>query len=145
VKKFYVWLVLILALLAAPAFAQIAPISPGLQTFACFIEGATVTTQCQPAPTTGSLGTPLKLVIVSISLTNAVGTAQTLDVISGTGTNCATNPTAFTNKVGFGAAVGNWTIEPSPAAFVLPPQTAVCVRPSAATAFGATITGFVSP
>jgi hypothetical protein len=139
-KKFSVWLVLVLALLAAPAFAQNPPISPGLQPFTCFVEAVSVTTQCYAAP-----AAPLKLVISSVSLSNEVGTAQTLDMIFGTGSNCATSPGALTNKVAFGAAVGNYAIDPSPSAFVLPPGTAVCIRPTAATAFGATLSGFVSP
>ena len=74
-----------------------------------------------------------------------VGTAQTLKAVTGTGSDCAGGAADLTHAVQFGAAVGNQTLT-----FLTPLQPAavglaVCVTPSAATSYSATISGFVAP
>jgi len=107
--------------------------------FSCFVEAVTVTTECKAAPAGG-----LRAYVTSISVSNEAGTAQTLDVIFGTGANCATAPTALTHKIQFGAAVGNQAYNLQNA-LVPTAANAICVRPLNATAFGATLTGYVAP
>jgi hypothetical protein len=112
--------------------------------FSCFVQAVTVTTQCQAAP-----GAGLRAYVTSVTLSNQAATVQTLDVIYGTGANCATGPVALTHKWQFGtlatttnpfAVFHSFTTPLIPAA-----ANAICVRPSAATVFGATITGFIAP
>ncbi len=107
--------------------------------FSCFVEAATVTTQCQAAPAAG-----LRAYVTSVSVTDDVATAQTIDVVFGTGAACATGITALTNKFQFGLAVGNFA-QSFQSPLVPTAANAICVRPSAATAFGATITGYLAP
>jgi hypothetical protein len=113
--------------------------------FSCFIQNVTVTTQCQAAPAAG-----LRAYVSSVWFTNQSATALTLDVVFGTGANCATGITALTHKAQFGT--NNLTTTPQDMAhmfdnnpLVPTAANAICVRPSAATAFGATITGFIAP
>jgi hypothetical protein len=117
----------------------------GPKRFSCVVPSSTTaTTQCQAAPAAG-----LRAYVTSLSMSNAAATVQTLDVVFGTGTNCATSPTALTHKVQFGTNA----ITTSPQSYGMQFQTplvptaanAICVRPSAATAFGATITGYIAP
>ena len=112
--------------------------------FSCFVEAVTVTTQCRAAPAAG-----LRAYVTSVTMSNQAATVQTLDIVFGTGTDCATGITALTHKIQFGT---NATTT-SPLAYTMQYQTplvptaanAICVRPSAATAFGATLTGYVAP
>lgn len=112
--------------------------------FSCFVQAVTVMTQCQAAPAAG-----LKNYITSISLSNQAATVQTLDIVFGTGAACATAPTALTHKYQFGTVAT--TTSPFVVSVTFPTPlnptaaNAICVRPSAATAFGATITGFIAP
>lgn len=108
--------------------------------FSCVVAiTVTVTTQCQAAP-----GAGLRAYVTSVTVTNAVATAQTIDVVFGTGANCATGTTALTAKWAFGTAIGN-----ANQTFLTPlvptAANAICLRPSAATIFGGTITGFIAP
>lgn len=110
--------------------------------FSCFIEAATVTTQCQAAPAAG-----LKAYVTSIIVSNEAATVQSLDVVYGTGAACVTGTTALTHKMQMGTVatttspfvIGTTLLTP----LVPAVANAICVRPSAATAFGATITGFI--
>jgi hypothetical protein len=112
--------------------------------FSCFVQAVTVTTQCQAAP-----GAGLRAYVTSAHLANQAATVQTLDIVFGTGAACVTATTALTHKMQFGT---NGTTT-SPIDLHMTFQTplvptaanAICVRPSAATAFGATLTGFIAP
>jgi hypothetical protein len=112
--------------------------------FSCFVAStATVTTQCQAAPAAG-----LRAYITSVTITNAVGTAQSVDVVFGTGAACVTGTTALTNKVFFVGATQQGSLNQSmtfPTPLVPTAANAICLRPTAATAFGATITGYIAP
>jgi hypothetical protein len=117
----------------------------GPKRFSCVVPSTTTAlTQCQAAPAAG-----LRAYVTSLTMSNAAATVQTLDVVFGTGTNCATGATALTHKVQFGT---NATTT-SPQSYGMQFQTplvptaanAICVRPSAATAFGATLTGYIAP
>lgn len=112
--------------------------------FSCFVQAVTVTTQCQVAPAAG-----LRNYVTSISISNQVATVQTADIVFGTGTNCATGLTALTHKWQLGT--NGLTTSPFDISqqfqtpLVPTAANAICVRPSAATAFGATITGYTAP
>lgn len=116
----------------------------GPKRFSCFVQGVTVTTQCQAAPAAG-----LRAYITSVAMSNQAATVQTLDVIFGTGANCATAPAALTHKWQFGTVATTtspFAVDVTfPTPLVPTAANAICVRPSAATAFGATITGFIAP
>lgn len=130
---------------ATPGLGQSFIVVPQPATrFSCFIQAVTVTTQCQAAPAAG-----LRNYVSSVSLSNQVATVQTLDIVFGTGANCVTGITAISHKWQFGTVatttspfVGTIRFDPP-----LIPTTAnaICVRPTAATAFGATITGYIAP
>lgn len=112
--------------------------------FSCFIEAVTVTTQCQAAPAAG-----FRAYVTSVSFSNQVATVQTLDMVFGTGVNCATGTTALTHKYQLGTNATTTspfivTVPYNPS-LVPTAANAICVRPSAATAFGATITGYIAP
>jgi len=112
--------------------------------FSCFVQAVTVTTQCQAAPAAG-----LRAYITDISFSNQVATVQTLDIVFGTGANCVTGITALTHKF----QMGTNATTTSPQSIVIDLNSpliptaanAICVRPSAATAFGATLTGYTGP
>lgn len=110
--------------------------------FSCFIEAATVTTQCQAAPAAG-----LKAYVTSMVLSNDAATVQTLDIVYGTGAACVTGTTALTHKMQMGTVATTTSPFVIPIAFLTPlvpaAANAICVRPSQATAFGATLTGFI--
>lgn len=110
--------------------------------FSCFIEAVTVTTQCQAAPAAG-----LKAYVTSIVLSNEAATVQSLDLVYGTGSNCVTGTTALTHKMQMGTAATTtspFVIGTALGTPIVPAAAnAICVRPSAATAFGATLTGFI--
>lgn len=110
--------------------------------FSCFVEAVSVTTQCQAAP-----GAGLKAYVTGIVLSNEAATVQSLDIVYGTGSNCVTGITAISHKM----QMGTVATTTSPFVIGVPLVTplvpaaanAICVRPSAATAFGATLTGFI--
>jgi len=118
--------------------------TPGHNRFSCFVQAVTVTTQCQAAPAAG-----LRAYILSVALSNQAATVQTLDIIFGTGANCVTAPTALTHKWQFGTVATTTSPFEVSHTFLSPlvptAANAICVRPSAATAFGATITGYIAP
>jgi hypothetical protein len=140
-------------LLAAVVAALIVMVEPSLHAqatqtyyfsttvpFTCRITAQTVTRECK------ALTAGMKTYVTDGILTNGVGTAQTLKLVTGTGTDCATGTADLTHAVQFGAAVGNFNLGPfhtplQPAAAGL----AVCVAPSAATSYSVTISGFQVP
>ena len=112
--------------------------------WSCFVQAVTATTQCQATPGAGQ-----RLYVTSVACSNGAATVQGVDVVYGTGTNCATGLTALTHK--FQMGTNGLTTSPFLAAQqfftpLVPPQAvAVCLRPTAATAFGCTLTGFTAP
>jgi hypothetical protein len=112
--------------------------------FSCLVQAVTVTTQCQAAP-----GAGLRAYVTSAMLSNQAATVQTLDIIFGTGANCVTAPVALTHKIQFGTVATTTSPLFAPMQFTTPlvptAANAICVRPSLATAFGATLTGFIAP
>jgi hypothetical protein len=112
--------------------------------FSCFVQAVTATTQCLAAPAAG-----IRAYVTDIAFSNQAATVQTLDVVFGTGSNCVTGTTALTHK--FQMGTNATTTSPQVIAIDLSSPlvptaaTAICVRPSAATAFGATITGYTAP
>lgn len=118
--------------------------SQPISKFSCFVQAVTVTTQCQAAPAAG-----LRAYITDFSFSNQAATVQTLDIVFGTGTNCATGTTALTHKFQMGTnatTTSPMIIEVDLQSPLVPTAAnAICVRPSAATAFGATLTGYTAP
>ncbi len=119
-------------------------VTPYKQWFSCLVEAVTATTICKAAPAAG-----LRNYVTSVSCSNEAATVQSIDVISGTGAACGTGTTALTHKIQFGTAatttspfISNATFEDPLVPTVL---HAICLRPSAATAFGCTLTGFTAP
>lgn len=112
--------------------------------FSCFVQAVTATTQCQAAP-----GAGLRAYVTSMAGSNQAATVQTLDVVFGTGTNCATGTTALTHKWQMGTNATTTSPQDIEMSFTTPlvptAANAICVRPSAATAFGATLTGYIAP
>jgi hypothetical protein len=112
--------------------------------FSCFVQAVTVTTQCVAAPAAG-----LRAYVMSASMSNQVATVQTLDLIYGTGANCVTGPVALTHKIQMGTNATTTSPQDIELTFLSPlvpvAANAICVRPSAATAFGVTLTGFIAP
>jgi hypothetical protein len=135
----FVGLGLVIAHLEAPLHAQETYNYGVVRPFTCRVTAQTVTKECQP------LVAGLKTYVTDVVMNNNVGTAQTLKVVTGTGSDCATGAADLTTAVQFGAAVGNQAMPfrtpLQPAAVGL----AVCVTPSAATSYSATISGFYAP
>jgi len=119
-------------------------VSSPVTKFSCFVQAVTATTQCQAAPAAG-----LRAYVTDISLSNEAATVQTLDVVFGTSTNCVTGTTALTHKFQMGTNATTTSPQVIEVDLVSPlvptAANAICVRPSAATAFGATITGYIAP
>lgn len=137
------WLLIALLLCCAPLDGQQQTSLP-ITKFSCFVQAVTVTTQCQAAPAAG-----LRAYVTDFSFSNQAATVQTLDIVFGTGTNCATGTTALTHKFQMGTNATTTSPQVVEVDLVSPlvPSTAnaICVRPSAATAFGATLTGYTAP
>lgn len=117
----------------------------GPTAWSCLLQAVTVTTQCRAAPAAG-----IRAFVTGMTCDNQAATAQTLDVVFGTGSNCATGTTALTHKYQFGTNATTTTPDHLNAPFSGSPlvptaANAICVRPSAATAFGCTLTGFDAP
>src|SRR5256885_608841 len=74
-------------------------VSAPTSTFSCFVQAVTATTQCQAAPAAG-----LRAYVTDFSFSNQTANVQTLDIVFGTGTNCATGITAITHKFQMGTA-----------------------------------------
>jgi hypothetical protein len=112
--------------------------------WSAFVEAVTVMTQVRAAPAAG-----LRAYVTSITCSNEAATVQSVDVTFGTGANCATGTTALTHKHQMG------TVATTTSPFLVSVQyhnplvptaaNAICVRPSAATAFGCTVTGYDAP
>ena len=125
----------------APLHAQAPQVYNGsvVVPFTCRVTAQTVTKECK------ALTAGMKTYVTDAIVSNNVGTAQTLKLVTGTGTDCAGATADLTHAVQFGAAVGNQGLGP----FNTPLQPtaaglAVCVTPSAATSYSATINGFVA-
>lgn len=118
--------------------------APPATAFSCQVNAVTSMTQCQAAP-----GGGLRAYVTSVMLSNQAATAVTIDVVYGTGSNCATGPTPLTHKIQFGTANtttnGQFVSQSFATPLVPAVATAICLRPSAATAFGGTVTGYIAP
>lgn len=141
-RKFFILAAFLLCLTISTDGQQ--QISSPITKFSCFVQAVTVTTQCQAAPAAG-----LRAYITNISFSNQAATVQTLDIVFGTGANCVTGITALTHKFQMGTNATTtspqsiiWNLN-SP--LIPTAANAICVRPSAATAFGATLTGYTGP
>lgn len=112
--------------------------------WSCLIQAATVTTQCQAAAAAG-----LKNYVSSVSCSNQAATVQGVDIVYGTGAACVTGLTAITHKYQMGTNATTTSPFESDMAWSSPlvpaAASAICVRPTAATAFGCTLTGFTAP
>ncbi len=112
--------------------------------WSCLVQAVTATTQCQAAS-----GAGLKNYVTGLSCSNQAATAQTVDVVYGTGAACVTGTTALTHKFQMGTNATTTSPFESDISFTTPLQpaaaNAICLRPSAATAFGCTLTGFTAP
>ena len=112
--------------------------------FSCFVEAVTITTQCQAAPAAG-----LRNYVMSIAISNEAATVQGFDIVFGTGANCATGITALTHKFQGGTLATTTSPQSISVSFPTPLRptaaNAVCIRPTAATAFGATLSGYIAP
>jgi hypothetical protein len=112
--------------------------------FSCFVQAVTATTQCQAAP-----GAGLKAYVTSVHMSNQAATVQTLDLVYGTGSNCGTGTGGLTHKWQMGTNATTTSPQSIDASFDTPlvpgAANAICVRPANATAFGATITGYIAP
>lgn len=119
-------------------------VTPGLNRWSCFVQAVTATTQCQAAPAGG-----LRLYVLSVTLANQVATVQTLDIVFGTGANCVTGITALTHKWQMGTNATTTSPHNVNHTFLSPlvptAANAICIRPTAVTAFGATLTGYTAP
>lgn len=112
--------------------------------WSCFRNAITATTECQANPGAGQ-----RLYVTSIACSNGAATVQGVDVVYGTGTNCATGITALTHKLQMGTnalTTSPFLVAQQFLTPLVPPQAvAICVRPTAATAFGCTLTGYTAP
>ncbi len=112
--------------------------------WSCFVEAVTVMTQCRAAPAAG-----IKAYVTSMACSNEAATANNIDVTFGTGANCATGTTALTHKFTGGTLATTTSPFEVRQTFWAPlnptAANAICVRPSAATAFGCTLTGYDAP
>ena len=119
-------------------------VSPYKQWFSCFVEAVSATTVCKAAPAAG-----LRNYVTSVSCSNQAATVQTIDVISGTGAACGTATAALTHKYQLGTnatTTSPFVVNVTYADPLVPAVIhAICLRPSAATAFGCTVTGYVAP
>lgn len=134
-------LVLVPALVLAADVRQPQPtVASGPSTrFSCTISAATVTTQCQAAPAAGQ-----SIYVTDVTLSNNVATAQTLQLIFGTGAACVTSPVNVTQAYPWGTLISSfWVSFNTP--IKLTAATALCVKPTAATSFSATISGYTAP
>ncbi len=116
----------------------------GPVTWSWFVEAVPVMTQCRAAPAAG-----IRAYVTSMACSNEAATANNIDVTSGTGANCATGTTALTHKFTGGTlatTTSPFVIQHTFSSPLTPTAAnAVCVRPSAATAFGCTLTGYDAP
>lgn len=108
-------------------------------TWTCRVTAITAATECRAVAAAGT-----RNYVTDVTISNNVGTAQTVKLVTGTGSNCAGATADLTHAVQFGAAVGNWD-HVYETALVPTVGHAICVTPSAATSVSATITGLVGP
>lgn len=110
--------------------------SSGIPWPACSVSAATATTECWGTPGVGKGWR-----ILHVLLSNG-GTAQSLQVVQGTGTNCGTGETAVTPVLYFAI---NGTVEvrfPTEMPLAAPNEKNLCCKPSGSTAFSCMITAF---
>jgi hypothetical protein len=122
------------------ALATIPGLPAGATDFQCSIPAtSTSTTQCAAAPGAGR-----NFYLTHVSLSNG-STAQTLQVVQGTGSTCTT-PTAVASAKSLAANSGVSEDYALPLAWKgSAANAALCVTPGAAGAFGADIRGYVAP
>ena len=172
-KKPFWKFALLLWCLLTPAYAQ-TPVSPGMSTarsavptacvnpttfaleacgggyipdssrWQCSIQNAGTITLCRPAP-----GVGLKLYVVSLLANNLAATANIMDIVYGTGVTCGTGTAILTHQIQFGTNALTTSPHTVAMAFVSPLVTPanvdICIRRTAATSFGATLTGYIAP
>lgn len=121
------------------------PVVEGSSTrWSCFVQAVTATTQCRAAPAGG-----IRAYVTSVACSNLAATVQGVDVVFGTGSNCATGTTALTHKFQLGTNATTTSpflvAQQFPTPLVPTAANAVCLRPTAATSFGCTLTGYDAP
>lgn len=104
--------------------------------FSCSVNAATAATQCQAAPAAATF-----LYITDLVLTNG-GTAQTVQLTSGTGTACATGLANVGPAINMTISGNIFTSFQTP--IRIPAASALCCKPSGATAFGCWVSGYIS-
>jgi len=116
--------------------------------FNCNVPISTATTtQCQPAATTIN-GTPVRFYITDIQVnTTTAGAGSTLQLVQGTGANCATNQTNLSAITYSGAAVALQNFLGMRTPLVAVSQSAVCVKQVGATPSTSVVEvhGFTAP
>jgi hypothetical protein len=125
--------VLVFVVLAVAGQAQ----AQSATMFVCRVTGVSSATECQ-ALTAGK-----SIKVTDVILTNNVATAQTIKLVTGTGTNCATGTADLTAAAYFGANLWGNLSHSFHTPLVAPVGAAVCVTPSAATSVSATLVGFI--
>lgn len=112
--------------------------------WSCFVQAVTATTQCRAAPGAGQ-----RLYVTSVACSNLVATAKGVDIVTGTGTNCATGIAALSSVFQMGTnalTTSPFLVSHTFGTPLVPAQNvAVCLRPTAATSFGCTLTGYTAP
>lgn len=114
--------------------------------WSCFVPvSTTALTECRSVR-----GAGIRAYVTSVSCSNGAATVQGVDVVFGTGSACGTGTTALTHKYQMGTnatTTSPMLVNDSFGALGLVPTaaTAICVRPTNATAFGCTLTGYDAP
>lgn len=107
--------------------------------FTCRITAQTTTKECK------ALTAGMKAYVTDVVFTNNFAGVQNLKLVTGTGSDCGTGTADLTHAIGYAAAgnfnMGPWNTPLQPAAAGL----AICVSPSAAQSYSATVGGFVGP
>ena len=117
----------------------------GPVTFQCFNEAITAQANCTAAASGAGLFYYLSTLVIS----NEAATLNTFDVVSSVNTGCTT-PVALTHKIEGGTLATTSSPLVIHILFNPPIKTNaanafLCVRPSAATAYGVTMTGYIAP
>lgn len=103
--------------------------------FSCKVDTQTAETQCKAVPATSGQSHYINTLVISNH-----GTAQTISVTYGTGTNCATGNTVLVPALSF-AINGGVAIQLDPPVQVTADK-AICCKPAGANAFSCFISGF---
>jgi hypothetical protein len=105
--------------------------------FSCLVSAATATTQCQAAAAAGA-----SLYITDVTLSNG-GTAQTVQLVQGTGTACATGLANAGPVINLAVNAGQDHTFATP--IKLTAAAALCCKPGGATAFSCWVSGYTAP